>query len=256
MIVATPISHLFEDRKVANRIIKVSDCLELRDHSPNEDLVAELYHSDLQLIHPISGSDIAELKKIRKNNPELKCISFHAASCFAAPSNKEGIFESGQKLSTYEEMIECSQINIKKVRDIFGKEIKILVENNNFYPTPAYDIITNPDFISEIVQKNKINFLYDIAHAKISAHNMKIKYDTYRSLLPIDNIYQVHICKYAINTKGLAYDAHNAPDGIEFDEVKDLSKNGKLKYLTIEYYKSGETLVETIQKLKNHVGIS
>ena len=74
--------------------------------------------------------------------------------------------------------------------------------------------------------------------------------------LPLEEISQIHICKYDVNEDNLAFDAHKVPDEIEFAEVKNLSTNGKLKYLTIEYYKSGEVLIKSIKKLKTYVGIS
>ena len=53
MKIATPISHLFTNEALAVQILRASDCLEERDHSPKPDISnSELYHSDLQLIHP------------------------------------------------------------------------------------------------------------------------------------------------------------------------------------------------------------
>ncbi len=257
MKIATPISHLFTDDALAVQILRVSDCLEQRDHSPKPDISnSELYHSDLQLIHPFQNQNIDYLEKIRRDYSNLRCISFHMASCYAQPTTKEGIFVSGKNLATYEEMIENSQINTDIVRRIFGKKVKVLVENNNFYPTSAYNYIANPEFIKEVISLNDLDFLYDIAHAKISAHNMGISYDAYKSELPLEEISQVHICKYDVNEDNLAFDAHKVPDEIEFAEVKNLSTNGKLKYLTIEYYKSGEVLINSIEKLKTYVDIS
>ena len=52
VILATPISHLFEDDNVAREILEASDCLECRDRTvdirmPKE----ELFHFDANLIH-------------------------------------------------------------------------------------------------------------------------------------------------------------------------------------------------------------
>ena len=35
----------------------------------------------------------------------------------------------------------------------FGKKIKIGIENNNYYKAPAYDVITESKFITDIVKK-------------------------------------------------------------------------------------------------------
>ena len=257
MKIATPVSHLFSDDVLANRILRISDCLESRDHSPKSDISkSELYHSDIQLIHPLNSQDIAYLEEVKKNYSSLKGISFHMASCYAKPIVEEGLFVSGKSLANYKEMILNSQINTDIIRRIFGEKVKVLVENNNYYPTPAYDHIALPEFIKEVISLNNLEFLFDIAHAKISAHNMGISYEAYRSQLPLEQIFQIHICKYGFKENNMAFDAHEVPDQIEFEEIKNLSTNGKLKYLTIEYYKSGEVLIKSIKKLKTYVGIS
>ena len=89
-----------------------------------------------------------------------------------------GNFIPGEKISR-RKLISNAKSNfviIKKSK----KNIMIAVENNNHYNTEAYDYITSPKFISQIVNDNKINFLFDIAHAKISSHNMSLSYEEYK----------------------------------------------------------------------------
>ena len=84
-----------------------------------------------------------------------------------------------------------------------SKKINFAIENNNYYPLEAYDIIADPKFISEIVNENKINFLFDIAHAKVSASNMNIDFKKYIDELPMSKMIQIHICKPYISKKRL-----------------------------------------------------
>ena len=49
---ATPISHLFKEKKSARMIIKHSDCLECRDQTIQSNISnQELFHCELQPIH-------------------------------------------------------------------------------------------------------------------------------------------------------------------------------------------------------------
>ena len=48
----------------------------------------------------------------------------------------------------------------------------------NYYPTKAYDIVADGSFISEVVKSNKL-FLFDLAHAQVTASNKKISFKIY-----------------------------------------------------------------------------
>ena len=148
-------------------------------------------------------------------------------------------------------MIDNARINTKWLRESIGNKIKIGIENNNYYPTEAYNIITEGDFLQKIVYENDLFFLLDIAHAKVTSANRKIDYNTYLNELPLDRMMQVHICKPTINHAGVSYDSHYLPDSKMFKEVENLSKNySKLKYFTIEYYKDSERLISKLKLFK------
>ena len=148
-------------------------------------------------------------------------------------------------------------INIPKIKNILG-DIEILIENNNYYPTKAYDIITDADFISNLVYDNNIGFLFDQAHAEITAHNQKIKYEEYINKLPLDKCKQIHLCKmgyskllYSDNFY-LAEDQHLPLDHLEITKLKQiLNKAPLVEYLTVEYYKNIEGLLNSINLIKN-----
>ncbi len=250
--IATPISHLFENGKLSSQIISLSDCLECRDHSVDKDFKSqELFHSDLQPIHKFSKEDIDSLIKIKSEKLDLKLISFHLASCYAKPKVKNGIFHpNGIKISIGE-LKHNAQVNIKKIKEIFGKNISISVENNNYYKTEAYDYITDPDFISSIVYDNDINFLFDISHARISAINSGVDFYEYLSKLPLNRVNQIHVSKEEIDSDGEVFDAHELPSDEETKEIiKFIKKYNTVEYITIEYYKDPFKLVNYLTRLK------
>ena len=253
--IATPISHLFNNDISSLKIIEISDCLECRDHSPKKGFkLQELFHSDLQPIHKFSADDIKNLIQIKLEKPDLKLISFHLASCYSSPKIINGIFQPhGVKISV-EELKYNANINIKKIKNIFGESISISVENNNYYKTEAYDYITDPDFIKSIVLENDINFLFDISHAKITSQNSNINYDVYLSKLPLEKVNQIHISKEGVNLKGEVFDAHELPNDSETQEIFEFISNYKtIKYITVEYYKDVSKLIEYINKLKSMI---
>ena len=251
--IATPISDLFLAKDNIESIFNLSDCFECRDHSifsklPNQ----ELFHCELQPIHELTSSEINYLKKIKLSKPDLKLISFHLGSCYKTPILKQGKFyPRGNKISR-NQLIKNSSKNISLIKNIFGSNVKIAVENNNHYKTEAYDHITCPDFINEVVNSNNINFLYDIAHSKISSQNLEMSIEDYESKLPMNKLIQIHIAKPGYNKLGEIYDKHDIPTCDEFSEVILLiNKYPEIKYITVEYYKSSLNLVDILKQLKS-----
>ena len=121
---ATPVSHLFENKNYESVILKNSDLLECRDKSidyANNLDKQELFHCDLQPIHEFSSDDLNSLIQIKSDKPNLKLISFHLASCYEKPKVIKGIFyPQGIKLSV-EELKYNAKVNIEKIKQISMK---------------------------------------------------------------------------------------------------------------------------------------
>jgi len=252
---ATPISHLFANIEYQNIIVENSDVLECRDRSieHNDNLnMQELFHCELQPIHEWGDAEWRFLQKIKDTKPNLKLLTLHLASCCDKPSVGGRAFGLGGREYTREEMKNFAKENFVKIKIIFGNDIDIAVENNNYYPTEAYRDVTEAGFISEIVNENNLRFLFDIAHAKVTCFNKNINFEKYKKELPLDKIIQVHICTYSIDDElNQAYDAHGYPNDEELLEViKVISECGGVKYLTVEYYRDIENLEISLRKVK------
>ena len=249
--IATPISHQFEDENNAKEIISFSDCLEVRDGSVNSRWPKQhLFHSDINLTNRWSDKEHRFLEDIFILKKELKLVSLQAATCCENPVLKGWMFHVNGKVYSRREMVENAKINIDWLRSVLREGVQIAVENNNYYPTEAYNIIADSDFLTEIVDGNKICFLFDIAHAMVTAHNKQIFYDEYISALPLKRTIQIHICKPEIMDDGIAYDAHDLPDDLMYEEVSELIKKYPVQYLTIEYYKDSKRLTEELRRYK------
>ena len=164
--ISTPVSHLFDSPTDALEIISESDCLECRDVSINTAFPAQvIFHCDIQPIHELGKEDFLYLKKIANAKMDLKLVSFHAASSCNRPYIDGYMFQPGGTRYSRKQMLRSASANFLRIKAIFGQEIKIALENNNYYPTEAYQFVTDTDFIREIVYENNISFLFDVAHA-------------------------------------------------------------------------------------------
>ena len=101
-------------------------------------------------------------------------------------------------------------------------------------------------------------FLFDQAHAEISSHNLKINYIDYINNLPLDRCKQIHLCKMGYNDSIYSKDFHLAEDyhfALDQAEVTQLSniinKCPLVEYLTVEYYKDIEGLLNSINLIKD-----
>lgn len=249
--ISVPISTLFYNKTDAKKIISLSDCLECRDESIKSELLKqELFHCELQPIHEFSKAKIKYLELIKRSKPDLKLITFHVASSCNRPYVLNGMFEKAGKEYTEKQALRNAKNNFKEIKRIFGNKIELGIENTNFYPTNAYKYITEAAFLSRIVYENNIRFLFDLAHARITAHNTQNDYENYLHALPLDRIIQIHISSCGVRKDGLAFDAHDYPKRQEYLEVKRLIKSGLVRYLTVEYYKDTARLTRSLKLLK------
>ena len=254
-ILATPVSHLFDSESDAEKISSYSDVLECRDRTFSYSaLNQKLFHCELQPIHELSETDFDYIKRIKENKKDLELVTFHIASSCKSPKLIDNIFVIGHENNySRDQMLQNAKKNFKIIKDILGNDIKIAVENNNYYPTDAYKYITDPSFINQVMLDSDLSLLFDIAHAKVTAFNQKIKYEDYKQELNLDRAVQIHICEFGLDDdKGLAFDAHNAPGETEFQEVKYLLERYKdIKYLTVEFYRDVNLLISCLSKFKS-----
>lgn len=252
--IATPISHLFDKEEIGKLISSLSDCLECRDFSL-ESLwpTQHLFHTDIQLIHPFLDEDIGHLKKIKALKPDLKLISFHIASNCRDPIIKDGWFWPAAKVClSKQEMLQNAAGNVQIIRSIFGESCWVAIENNNYFPTPAYADITDSKFLADIVYKNDIFFLFDMAHALVTTYNRSIPFDLYINGLPLDRIAQIHISEPALEGV-IARDAHLPISEKVLKQSIEYIRNYNIEYITVEYYNEADVLAETLQYLKSHL---
>lgn len=253
---AMPISDLFNDAAVRKAIISGSYCLECRERtSESAEPRQYLFHFEKDILRPWLKSDKNAIKSVISSKDELKLITFHMEACCSKPVLKNSVFFSGGRRFRAGELIDNARKNIKWLKACLPKkDIEIAVENNNYYPTPAYKYITEPEFIARIVHENGIKFLFDLAHAKISSYNKKMPYRKYLDALPMERIVQIHVSKSGVNKQGLAYDAHGIPDRSILREVKEIISKFSPLYLTIEYYADGKRLITAMEKFRKICG--
>ena len=249
--IAAPVSHLFEDPDAAKRIIASCDCLECRERSVGSGFAhQELFHLDVDLTMPWSDERREYLSEAFDLTPGLRLISFQMTSCYDGPVIRDRMYYPGGRRIGRDELLSAATENISWLKRRIGESVALAVENNNFYPTAAYDDVTDADFIDTVVRGNGIRLLLDVAHAIVTAHNRKIALEDYLERLPLDEVIQLHLCTPGVDSAGIARDEHDPPDERVYALAEELIGRTGLKYLTVEYYRDVERLIEAHETLR------
>jgi uncharacterized protein (UPF0276 family) len=247
--IATAVSRLFQDPVAARRLAAASDCLELRKGGCPAEVAAGrplLYHCEQSLLKAL---DLGAFRRYIERLPpdaRLELVSFHAPSCYASPLLDNGVYLPGGRRLRRSEMLEHARRNAEAVRRLLPATT-IAVENNNYLSTSAYDHVTDPDFLVELVEGADVGLLLDLAHAQITARRRGVAPDAYLEALPLGRTVQLHVSSCRVE-HGVWVDSHDSPTADDWREVaRLLARAPAVRYLTIEYHREAEGLLEALR---------
>ena len=255
--ILTPISHLFtESDRIPSEIVSRSDCLEARERTSHLRLPSTThYHIDFDLNIGLNQNQLDFLRNEVRDRDYITTLTFQAARDCEKIICKNGMYiPNSSPLSLTDQIVNTNK-SIDQIRDIVGSDRSIGIENNNFYPTGAYNISTSLSYLLDVLCINGLHLLLDVAHAKVTAFNLDIDFNAYiNPLLETGLCRQVHICEPKVintNTGSLMIDAHDLPSEQFTESTIYLMNKFKIPYLTCEYYKSSSKLSNYLHYVKS-----
>lgn len=138
-----------------------------------------------------------------------------------------------------------SKRNVEWLRRHFSGVVK--VENLNYFPTGAYELVCAPAFIARAVRHLGIELLLDIGHLVVSAANLGIPVDAYLDELPLEQMSEVQLSG-ARAIDGVWEDAHELPTVHDYAIATEVAHRAAVQWLTIEYYKD-DRLIDEYRRL-------
>jgi uncharacterized protein (UPF0276 family) len=129
--------------------------------------------------------------------------------------------------------------NGKRLREWL--DVPLLLENFNYHPTNAYEYICEPDTFSELVEAIGSDMLLDLAHAQISARNMRLgEPRAYLDKLPLAKVREIHINRpFDDGTQML--DRHGSIQSSDVDLLRwTLERTPKAEAITLESHTPSE----------------
>lgn len=200
------------------------------------------------LEHYISN-DISECEiKIEKRNvKKLKKMSqkynfpYYSAHIGGIISKMNKIKWNKIYCTSEEEKVLLQQTidNIKRLKSILDKEI--IIENIPIFKGISElekfpECVGRPEFISEVIYKSDIDFLLDIAHARVTASALGIDIYKYLDELPLERVREIHISGVQETKMGQLADFHNNLDKIDIELlIYVMKKSKKLEFITYEF---------------------
>ncbi len=133
---------------------------------------------------------------------------------------------------------ECAKTiseNIKAIRKEF--DMRILLENVPASDKRPYNkFLSNPEFITRVVNENNCEYLFDIGHARAAAEVLEIPFDEYVSRLPMDKLVEMHLAGSMKLKDGRLTANHSMLHEEDYEFIEKAVKKYKtLEVLTLEY---------------------
>ncbi len=257
--------------------LKLINTVEVRDHFCIEVPLAKekIFHLSEGIFNECFIKKIKEgrIKNTLKNN-NIRYLSFDfGPGCLKV---EEKNTEFGTVYLPLSSPLKTAMITalfkkrMKELRAFFQGDIAL--ETLNYYPTGAYENVCDPDIFRKFITGEGIYLLIDIAHVKVSAHNLGLKPADYLRKLPLKYLKQVHLSRTGLyrkdklnlkskryfvfnpdnNSGSICYDAHGCPGLSEMKLAVDLLRQSKVKekYITIEYYRDPSKLLNAYKSLE------
>lgn len=248
MILTLPVSNLIN--KDNYQMIPGIKALEYKDTMPLfENGLDVLFHSSYGIVQEGFIDHFDSIVDYLNDN-KIKTFSFDLGpACEKVEYHKYYYVPKSKILSKYQ-LFHIIKNRIKYIRTKYNGVLAI--ENLNYFEEPAYTIVCDPIFITKVVLENNIDMVLDIAHALISAQNIKTDIYNYLSSLPLNKIIEVHLSAPGIE-KGKWKDLHGKPDSEIFKILNFvLKRNGIKPYVAIEYYKNFSMLKDSYKALNDY----
>ncbi len=126
--------------------------------------------------------------------------------------------------------------------------VPLLIENLDYNPGGAYDFVCDPDFIADVLAETGVGFLFDLAHARVSAARLGFGIDDYLDRLPLDRVRQIHVSGPRWQAETLV-DTHDPLLDDDYDLLESLLHAARPTVLTLEYDKEETTLRTQLNRL-------
>lgn len=127
--------------------------------------------------------------------------------------------------------------------------VPILIENLDYNPTNAYEYVCEPGFIRQALEETDTGLLFDLAHARVTAHAFGMPVEEYIDQLPLDKVRQIHLNRPGWR-EGRLVDAHLAMEEDDYHLFEQVLKRCQPWSVTLEYNHDRERIPPQINRIR------
>lgn len=127
--------------------------------------------------------------------------------------------------------------------------VPLILENLDYHPRSASEYACEPLFITAVLDAVDCGFLLDVAHARVSAHNLGIDQERYFRSLPLFRVREVHVSGPRLRDGAMA-DAHEPLQGEDWEALAFVLARTEPEAVTLEYTKDKDLLRDQLQRLR------
>lgn len=161
-----------------------------------------------------------------------------------------------EALQTREVCLANIRRNARRLQAWLGPDLPLLLENYNYHPTNAYEYVCEPETFSATLEDLGLDMLLDLAHAQISARNMR-RGDAraYLAQLPLDKVREIHI-NHPFDDGTQMLDRHMPIEPVDIDLLRwTLERTPRAEAITLESHgPSEEALAAEVALLRAMLG--
>lgn len=122
--------------------------------------------------------------------------------------------------------------------------VPLLLENLDHWPTGAYEYVSEPGFIADVLEATDADFLLDLAHAQVAAVRLGMPIDEYLQRLPLGRVRELHVSGPRLRT-GVLIDAHEPLSEEDYRLLAFVLCESRPGAVTFEYHGTDSPAVES-----------
>ncbi len=153
-------------------------------------------------------------------------------------------------LQTREDVLSLCIDRVQQLSELLP--IPFMIENLDYNPTNAYEYVCEPGFIRQVLVETDTWLLFDLAHARVTAHAMGIPVEEYIDQLPMERIRQIHLNSPGWKN-GRLMDTHHALTEEDYQLFAKILKQCQPLAVTLEYNQDPEQTLVQISRLREIV---
>lgn len=132
--------------------------------------------------------------------------------------------------------------------------VPLILENLDYWPTGAYEYISEPDFIADVLADAGTEFLLDLAHAQVAAARLGLSSDEYLARLPLDLVRHIHVSGPRLHD-GVLIDAHEPLTDEDYRLLRRVLAGSRPSAVTLEYHGTdGAVVAAELARLRAFLG--